>query len=154
MLEQAEAAAPRRTAANYGPIVFSLQDRSSSWVVVPYALPARHFTPEQLAERTGCIAHAIDVGGLWTIRISAQPPLALLRVFLSRPWPRGMRHRARFVCARGCAGAALGSLADCGGGTVATVDGAHRVDDGGWRRDHARIASPGLSQLCGRLLRQ
>jgi hypothetical protein len=32
VLAQAEAAAPRRTTANYGPIVFSLQDRSSSWV--------------------------------------------------------------------------------------------------------------------------
>ena len=59
VLEQAEAAAPRRTAANYGPIVFSLQHRSSSWVVVPYALPARHFTAEQLADRTA-LEQAID----------------------------------------------------------------------------------------------
>jgi len=59
VLEQAEAAAPRRTAANYGPIVFSLQERSSSWVVVPYALAARHFTPEQLADRAA-LEQAID----------------------------------------------------------------------------------------------
>jgi non-specific serine/threonine protein kinase len=59
VLEQAEAAAPRRTAANYGPIVFSLQERSSSWVVVPYALPVRHFTPDQLADRAA-LAQVID----------------------------------------------------------------------------------------------
>src|SRR5215213_4529897 len=59
VLAQAEAAAPRRTAANYGPIVFSLQDRGSSWVVVPYALPARHFTAEQLADRAA-LEQAID----------------------------------------------------------------------------------------------
>lgn len=59
VLSQAEAAAPRRTAANYGPIVFSLQERSSSWVVVPYALPARYFTAEQLADRAA-LEQAID----------------------------------------------------------------------------------------------
>src|SRR5580765_4771142 len=59
VLEQAEAAAPRRTAANYGPIVFSLQDRGSSWVVAPYALAARHFTPEQLADRAA-LERAVD----------------------------------------------------------------------------------------------
>src|SRR4051812_28559876 len=59
VLEQAEAAPPRRTTANYGPIVFSLQDRSSSWVVVPYALSARHFTAEQLADRAA-LEQAID----------------------------------------------------------------------------------------------
>ncbi|MEO7912049.1 MAG: SNF2 helicase associated domain-containing protein, partial [Roseiflexaceae bacterium] len=59
VLEQAEAAAPRRTAASYGPIVFSLQDRSSSWVVVPYALSARHFAPEQMADRAA-LALAVD----------------------------------------------------------------------------------------------
>ena len=52
VLEQTETAAPRRITANYGPIVFSLQERGSgSWVVVPYVLPTRHFTHEQLANR-------------------------------------------------------------------------------------------------------
>ena len=43
VLEQAEAARRAARSPNYGPIVFSLQDRSGSWVVVPYTLAARHF---------------------------------------------------------------------------------------------------------------
>jgi non-specific serine/threonine protein kinase len=59
VLEQAEAAPPRRITANYGPIVFSLQERGSGWAVTPYALPARHFTAEQLADRSA-LAQALD----------------------------------------------------------------------------------------------
>jgi non-specific serine/threonine protein kinase len=75
VLEQAEAAAPRRTAANYGPIVFSLQERSS-WAVVPYALPARHFTAEQLADRAQ-LEQAVD-------RLRGGSPPKALRSRVSR----------------------------------------------------------------------
>src|SRR5262249_17509738 len=98
--------------------------------------------------------HALGVGGLWTIRISAQPAPALPGVFLGRPWPRGARHRARFVCDRECAGAALGSLVGCRGGTFAALEGAPRAADGGRRSALALAASPSRSQLCARLFRQ
>ncbi len=55
VLEQAKATPARRATANYGPIVFSLQERGGGWSVVPYAISARHFTPEQLNDRAALV---------------------------------------------------------------------------------------------------
>jgi non-specific serine/threonine protein kinase len=76
VLEQAQAAQPRRTSANYGPLVFSLQERGGGWSVTPYALPARYFSPEQLRDRAALI-QAIE-------RFKSGSPPKALRSRISR----------------------------------------------------------------------
>jgi non-specific serine/threonine protein kinase len=59
VLEQSSQAAERKTTANYGPIVFSLQQNGNTWSVLPYTLAARLFAPATLGDREA-IARAIE----------------------------------------------------------------------------------------------
>jgi non-specific serine/threonine protein kinase len=63
ILEQTAQAAERKTTANYGPIVFSLQEHGGSWSIVPHTLAARYFATSALADREA-IAQAIAEMGL------------------------------------------------------------------------------------------
>jgi non-specific serine/threonine protein kinase len=49
-LDQAAKTPSRRAAQHHSLIVFSLQERSNSWSIVPYTLAARNFSPEQIAD--------------------------------------------------------------------------------------------------------
>src|SRR5215831_2943253 len=98
--------------------------------------------------------YTVGVGGLRTVRLPAQPTLALRGLFLRRCGSRGMRYRARLVWTARRTGTALGRVADCGGGVLVSLDGAHGADNGRRRLDLARIANSRRSQLCSGLLRQ
>jgi non-specific serine/threonine protein kinase len=63
VLNQAAHATTRRSAPNYSPVAFSLQDRGGSWVIVPYTLAARLFATEELGD-SEAIARAIEERGL------------------------------------------------------------------------------------------
>jgi non-specific serine/threonine protein kinase len=63
VLNQATQTTTRRTSPNYSPVVFSLQDRGGSWVIVPYSLAARLFANEELGDLEA-IARAIEERGL------------------------------------------------------------------------------------------
>jgi non-specific serine/threonine protein kinase len=65
VLDQAGSTTERKPAANFGPIVFSLQQQGNSWVVVPYTLAARLFTTSALSDREA-IAEVIDTLDLST----------------------------------------------------------------------------------------
>jgi non-specific serine/threonine protein kinase len=59
VLEQATQGAERRVSTNYAPIIFSLQQHSGHWSVVPVSLATRFFTPEQLGDHAA-IAKVIE----------------------------------------------------------------------------------------------
>lgn len=51
VLKQGTQGTARKPNVNYGPILFSLQERSNGWAVVPYSLAARYFGPHELGDR-------------------------------------------------------------------------------------------------------
>src|ERR1700740_1799502 len=86
--------------------------------------------------------------------LSAEPSSPLCAVLLDRVGYWRRRHRERPRRIGGLAGPALDSLATGRAGAAAPLDGAYRVDDGGWRIAAAWLANPRRSQFRAGMLCQ
>jgi non-specific serine/threonine protein kinase len=63
VIEHANQTSSRRSATTHGPVVFSLQNRSAFWAIVPYQLSAKLFSADELAD-LDAIAQRIDADAL------------------------------------------------------------------------------------------
>src|SRR5262245_53466796 len=75
VLDQAGHAGARRSTPNYSPIIFSLQERGSGWVAIPYTLAARLFAAEELGDQQA-IARAIEERGLSSQAKALRAPIS------------------------------------------------------------------------------
>ena len=98
--------------------------------------------------------HSLGLVPAGTVRVPAQPPVALCALFLCRPGAGRRRRRARSARGGRTAGAALAGLDYCRGGLIAHLDGADRAHDGGRRLVLPRFADARRSEFCFRLLCQ